>query len=110
MIKELGRTGLLLATVLAVAGIGPAIAVGAHRCPGYDSGGLFVTGVKCSTADRVVQSALRHPGCRSNPHSGRGCRGTTHVRGWRCSGLFPGEGFDLYCISGRRKFHAGAGG
>ncbi|HKG04763.1 MAG TPA: hypothetical protein VKB03_16445 [Conexibacter sp.] len=70
-------------------------------------------GVSCRGGARIVHRALDHPGCTPTARqraSNEGCFGSTHVGRWLCHGLFPGEGYDLHCESGRRRIHAGAGG
>jgi hypothetical protein len=79
----------------------------------FASGLLIVRGVSCRAAATVIHRALEHPGCTPTgavASLGRGCPGTTRVGRWRCSGLFPGEGYDLRCHSGARRIHGGAGG
>jgi hypothetical protein len=91
----------------------PAAAV--HKChlSQFASGALIVRGITCRAAATVVNRALARPGCRpsaADARLGRGCYGTTRFGLWVCSGLFPGEGFDLRCRSGARRIHASAGG
>jgi hypothetical protein len=86
-----------------------------HRChnPQFASGELVVKGVSCRRGSRVIHLALDHQPCqpsRRDRESYRGCYGSVRVAGWRCHGLFPGEGFDLHCRKGSRRIHGGAGG
>ena len=84
----------------------------ARRCR-LSGGEMTVSHIGCRAATKVVHRALRHPGCRpsqSDRELGRGCHGTTRFDGWTCTGLFPGEGYDLRCRKGSRRIHAGAGG
>jgi hypothetical protein len=108
----IGLVGVLAALVGGAPG---ASAAASSRCGNaeFASGELIVTGVSCSAAVKVVHQALKHPGCKPTAKqnaSGQGCYGTTKVSGWRCSGLFPGEGYDLKCRKGSKRIHAGAGG
>ena len=103
-----------LALVVLISGA-TASAASSTRCKQkeFASGELVVTGVTCRSAVKVVHNALKHPGCTPSANdraNGRGCNGTTVVNGWRCTGLFPGEGYDLKCRKGARRIHAGAGG
>lgn len=104
-----------------VVGATPATGVAAtpdastRRCndPAFASGELTVRGVSCRTGARIIRRALARPGCtptKEDAESHRGCYGATRVGKWRCTGLFPGEGFDLRCRSGKRRIHGGAGG
>ncbi len=99
-----------------------------HYCSNsfFASGFLQVRGVSCGDGGRIVKAAARYHACvrgkprpgrgcpchvtRSEARSGGGCRGRVHVHGWRCKGLFPGEGFDIKCRRGRKLAHGGAGG
>ena len=90
-------------------------AASSQRCSAaaYASGELVVRGISCSGADRVIKAALKKPGCTptsAQSERGEGCKGSTRVRGFRCTGLFPGEGFDLRCRAGSRRITASAGG
>jgi hypothetical protein len=93
-----------------------ASATSAARCNNaeFASGELTVTGVSCSSAVKVIHKALQHPGCTPSAKqraNSQGCNGSTKVNGWTCSGLFPGEGYDLKCRKGKKmRIHAGAGG
>lgn len=106
---------LALATVLLAVLATPSYPAATRNChnAAYASGELVVKGVSCSAAARILTKALAHPGCRPSKADamlGRGCNGSTRVGLWRCTGLFPGEGFDLRCHSGARRIHGGAGG
>lgn len=91
---------------------GPASGAPLRKCATaeFASGALIVKGVSCSGATRILHRALAHPGCRPKEGYGRGCYGFTKVGAWHCSGLFPGEGFDLTCRSDGRRIHGSAGG
>lgn len=105
-------TALLALTIFSTA---PASASSYHRCnlKAFASGELVVKGVSCKRGERVINAALRRPGCTPSAEDaelGRGCYASTRFGKWRCSGLFPGGGFDLKCRSGRLRVHGGAGG
>ncbi len=111
------RASLALIALLVAASSATASASASptRRCNNaeFASGGLFVRGVSCSAAARVIHRALRNPGCTPRPADaelGRGCNGATRVGAWTCKGLFPGEGYDLKCQAGTRRVHGSAGG
>jgi hypothetical protein len=113
--RRAAAVSVVVAFLAAGAAVAPAGAASAHRChlPEFASGELVVKGITCTAAARIVHRALRAPGCTpttAQAAHGEGCRGTTKVRPWTCTGLFPGEGYDLRCHAGSRRIHAGAGG
>ena len=104
-----------LATVLLLAGSSSQGLAAQHRCHqrAFASGELTTKGISCTDGARVITRALARPGCKPTAEdamSARGCYGSTRVGSWTCSGLFPGEGFDLRCKSGKRRIHGSAGG
>lgn len=108
-------TALLISVAAPALPMANADASSAYRCndPAFASGALIVKGVSCRAAAKVIKRALARPGCRPSEEDaarGRGCFGTTKVGEWTCKGLFPGEGFDLRCLSGKRRVHGSAGG
>jgi hypothetical protein len=104
-----------LALVVAAPAGATGVSAAAHRCsnPAFASGELVVTRVGCDRAERIIHRSLKHQPCqpsKRDQQSGRGCYGHNRVGHWRCHGLYPGEGFDLHCRSGKRRIHGGAGG
>jgi hypothetical protein len=110
----LSRLVTLFVVLLAVGASGTATARSQQCSDSYfASGELVVRGVSCEAGKKVILRALKRPPCtpsREDAQLGRGCYGSNRVGKWRCSGLFPGEGFDLKCRSGKRRIHGGAGG
>jgi len=74
---------------------------------------LIAKNVSCSAAKRIQKRALAHPGCTPTAEQKsnfEGCYSSRRYGRWTCRGLWPGEGYDLRCKSGRRVVHASGGG
>lgn len=64
--------------------------------------------VTCKKARSVANRAIKASDCP--PAGGAGCQQTVDVGAWRCRGLYPGEGWNFRCRSGKRRIYYSGGG